>query len=201
MVAQPLVGAWPPADPQRLHGIEQPQLFQPGEALPVGRGFRRRLHPIRGAAEGEQVREFPIEPAGEMPHGGVDADQGGLGEALSSERFRNALVTETNPRPAGRGRRAGGRRRESTAGRGAWRRTWLGLAGDFGLEVEFRQAVSDVFAASIRAGTLWDRLEATIKAVSGIRCCKLGKYLSRSLGNYLSSIRMWLRRRSTRQII
>ena len=97
MIAHALVGAGPPAYPQRLNHIEQPQLVQPGEALPVGRRFRRRLHPIGGTAQGEEGGKLPMQPAGEVPHRGVDAHQGGLRQPLLLQRFlKKALVTETN---------------------------------------------------------------------------------------------------------
>ena len=48
-----------------------PQLLEPGQALPVGRGLRRRLHALGGAPQGKEGRELPVQPAGEVPHRGV----------------------------------------------------------------------------------------------------------------------------------
>ena len=60
----------------------QAYLIETGQALPVRRGFSRRLHSFGGTAQGKEVREFAVQSAGEMPHGGVDAHQGRLRQLL-----------------------------------------------------------------------------------------------------------------------
>jgi hypothetical protein len=97
VVAQPLLGAMAGPHAQRLRGVEQTELLEAGEALPGGREFQRRLDPVRRAAEGEQAREFAVEPAGNMPHGGIDTDEGGLGEALPPEVFQEGLGHRDEP--------------------------------------------------------------------------------------------------------
>jgi hypothetical protein len=68
-----------------------------GEAFPLGHGHRRRLDPVRGIAEREEARQFAVEPAGEVAHRGVDADQRGLGEASSPEVFHEGLGDRDEP--------------------------------------------------------------------------------------------------------
>jgi hypothetical protein len=72
-------------------GVEEAELLQPGEPFPVGLRFSGQLDPLGRAAEGKEVREFAVEPAGEMPHGGVDAEQRGLAQALPPKLFQEGF--------------------------------------------------------------------------------------------------------------
>src|SRR2546421_10925916 len=84
--------------------------------------------------------KFPMEPAGEVAHGGVDADQRGLGETLPPEVFEKGLRHRDEPflRPVVAAEMVvEGEEAREVAVLGV--EGSLGLAGDFGLEVEFRQ--------------------------------------------------------------
>jgi hypothetical protein len=97
VVAQALLCAGAGPHAQRLRGVEQAELLQAGEPFPVGCGLRWRIHPLGGTAEGRQLGKFPVEPAGEVAHGGVDADQRGLGETLSPELFEKSFGDRDEP--------------------------------------------------------------------------------------------------------
>ena len=97
MIAQALLGAWAWPHAQRLRSVAEAELLQPGEPFPVGLRFSGRFDPLGRAAEGKEVREFAVEPAGEMPHGGVDADQRGLGQALPPKLFQEGFGHGAEP--------------------------------------------------------------------------------------------------------
>jgi hypothetical protein len=53
--------------------------------------------PIGGTAERKQRREFPIKPAGEMPHCGIDPHQRGLRQALALQMRQKRLDHRHEP--------------------------------------------------------------------------------------------------------
>ena len=58
MIAQAMVRACSPVYPQRLHRIEQPQRFEPGEALPVAMGSAGGFTPSVGQPSGKRAGNF-----------------------------------------------------------------------------------------------------------------------------------------------
>ena len=91
MVAQVLVGAVAPAACAASARAEQADFVEPGQALPVGRGFRRRLHAIGGTAQGKKGGELSVQPAGEVAHRGVDAHERGLRQLVPLQRFQKGF--------------------------------------------------------------------------------------------------------------
>ena len=81
--------AWPGAGTgpyaQRLRGIEEAELLQARQPLPVGLRFGGRLDPLSRVADGEEMGECAVEPKCELAYRGIDADQRGLGQALPQE--------------------------------------------------------------------------------------------------------------------
>jgi hypothetical protein len=67
--------------PERLRGIEQPELLEAGESLPLGLLFLRGLDAVGGTAQGEG-RDVFMDPPRKVSHGRLGSGDRGLGQAL-----------------------------------------------------------------------------------------------------------------------
>src|SRR5215470_1801283 len=82
---------------QRLRRGYQADFGESGEALPLSRGLRWRLHALGGTAQGEEAGELPVQPAGEVTHRSVDTHKRGLRQLLPLKSLQEGFGHRHKP--------------------------------------------------------------------------------------------------------